>query len=164
MRVYPAMTTKRLGEAEPGELIRLQTWDTADDATALGFVAISGDRRFTVYFSGAAGIPGPLCMEESQPEERVVSYGRDFVIEIASSESAAFARSGLWGRLGALALAEDRLVLRARPHSGGRRLWIDLSSGALVNEPLEGSCFSAWSIGVPMPGNRLLTLLNFEVR
>jgi len=169
--VFPALKTCELGDASPGDLVKV----AAGYGPSLAFVAGENGMptRHLVMLEIPSGWPEtrpPFLIQDVRPQERVLSFGQSYRIDLGTYPSTFHAGwIQEWETPGVIWVNGSDLVLRVgpMPRSGHYRgLWYGLSDGLLVGRgpDRDPSYVSRWELGLDVPaGMPPRSLLSFSV-
>ena len=162
MDVYPWIERKPLSSCEPGALLRFDWGEQV-----YGMLGRYDGGMVLVFLSGGRDSPPRYGrLPEQDKDAPVLSYGSSWRLEIDQEpENVDLEAHRLHGLNGGLILVDTRLLMHIEPLSGTAQMahiLLDIAAGTLAEPPrAPAAIFAKWSIGVPMGGDRFLTLVNF---
>jgi len=164
MQVVPYAQIKSFAACSPGELIRFNWYVEC----CLALVAAKGEQRYLISLSDHRGSGPRYSSVEDHQLGAVMSYGQGSTVEVDHGGPMGFNGSDLWVKNGTILLEEGSWLLQAhslQEISSVPRIFCDLSSGAVVNDPSNGAVFAKWTIYPQQPQGvlqRLPALFSFS--
>jgi hypothetical protein len=135
MNIHPIATSKVVGEAEPGELLKLTWGPQTGFAIASTIVRDRPTADFLTFLSaGDVALPGQF-FQSKVPQTKVLSLGTQYRIDFDIHSEVDFDASKHWGTIGALCIAGDRAYLRVQQvHQPGSSFdgFLDMGSGLIL--------------------------------
>jgi hypothetical protein len=151
MHFKPALTTKKLYDAEPGELIKL-SWDMQ---TIYALRSVSGDVRTLVCLG--LGDLSP-CYSFPQVNPNVISYGNDWTIHLKDESDVIDWNSNKYHNINGTILVEGEYrALCVHPQKGSGHhapMYFDFTTsriGDLQRIGQESTIFGKWELRLPTP-------------
>lgn len=147
MNIHPELQVKKLASCAPGELVRVMEWEGDN----LALVAKPNDKKAqSLIMLEMEGQTCPFCMEFTDLNRPVLSYGSDYTLKLDDSENLDLSRNKLWNENGVIYLFGSKCLLRVVTNG--------CSSGAIFYD-FETSKFC----DVPS-GREVAVLGNWETR